>query len=187
MKSDLDALGALGDAGWYSIRAILWTNDYELPKTVTALGDPEFNEAGVILSCGASLSWKDGRVATFYCSFLANMAMDIVAIGSKGNLRVHDFVIPFQENVAPFYTVEGSCFGELARSIHPAPSEHQVNTDLPQEALMVTEFSNLVGSIKGEGSKPEKKWPTISRKTQLVVDAVKASIEKGFEPVEIIY
>lgn len=180
VKSDLDALGALGDAGWYSIRAILWTSDYELPKTVTALRDPEFNEAGVILSCGASLSWKDGRVATFYCSFLANMAMDIVASGSKGNLRVHDFV-------APFYTVEGSWIGELATSIHPAPSEHQVNTDLPQEALMVKEFSNLVGSIKGKGSKPEKKWPTISRKTQLVVDAVKASIEKGFEPVEIIY
>lgn len=187
VKSDLDALGALGDAGWYSIRAILWTSDYELPKTVTALRDPEFNEAGVILSCGASLSWKDGRVATFYCSFLANMAMDIVASGSKGNLRVHDFVIPFQENVAPFYTVEGSWFDELATSIHPSPSEHQVNTDLPQEALMVKEFSNLVGSIKGKGSKPEKKWPTISRKTQLVVDAVKASIEKGFEPVEVIY
>jgi len=33
--------------------------------------------------------------------------------------------------------------------------------------------------------KPEKKWPEITRKTQLVLDAVKASIEKGFKPVEI--
>lgn len=187
VKSDLDALGALGDAGWYSIRAILWVTDYELPKTVTALRDPEMNEAGVILSCGASLSWKEGRVATLYCSFLTNMTMDIVASGSKGNLRVHDFVIPFQENVAPFYTVEGSRFGELAKSIHPAPSEQQVRTDLPQEALMVKEFSDLVTSIKEKGCKPEKKWATISRKTQLVVNAVKASIEKGFEPVEVIY
>ncbi|CAN4122172.1 unnamed protein product [Withania somnifera] len=187
VKSDLDALGALGDAGWYSIRAILWTTDYELPKTVTALRNPELNEAGVILSCGASLSWEDGRVATFYCSFLANMAMDIVAGGSKGHLRVHDFVIPFQENVAPFYTVEDSRFGELARAIHPAPSEQQVRTDLPQEALMVKEFSNLVGNIKGKGSNPDTRWPTITRKTQLVVDAVKASIDKGFEPVEVIY
>nr|XP_009795363.1 PREDICTED: uncharacterized oxidoreductase At4g09670-like [Nicotiana sylvestris] len=105
----------------------------------------------------------------------------------KQNLRVHDFVIPFQENVAPFYTVESSRFGELPTSIHPAPSEQNVSTDLPQEALMVKEFSNLVRSIKGEGCKPEKKWPTISRKTQLVVDAVKASIDKGFEPVEVVY
>ncbi|KAF3652463.1 putative 17.9 kDa class I heat shock protein-like [Capsicum annuum] len=186
VKADLDALGALGDAGWYSIRAILWTADYELPQTVTALRDPVLNEAGVILSCGATLSWKDGRVATFNCSFVTNMAMDIFASGTKGNLRVHDFVIPFLENVAPFYTEEGSSFGELATSIHPAPSEQQVRTDLPQEALMIKEFSNLVGSIKGKGCKPEKKWPTISRKTQLVVDAAKASIEKGFEPVEVI-
>ncbi|XP_059279888.1 uncharacterized oxidoreductase At4g09670-like [Lycium ferocissimum] len=187
VKPDLDALGALGDAGWYSIRAILWATDYELPKTVTALRDPELNEAGVILSCGASLSWKDGRVATFHCSFLTNMSMDIVVSGTTGNLRVHDFVIPFQENVAPFYTVEGSKFGELLLAIYPAPSEQEVSTDLSQEALMVEEFSNLVESVRGQGCKPENKWPIISRKTQLVVDAVKASIEKGFEPVEVVY
>ncbi|PHT50588.1 hypothetical protein CQW23_10335 [Capsicum baccatum] len=187
VKADLDGLGALGDAGWYTIRAILWATDYELPKTVTALRGPEWNEAGVILSCGASLNWKDGKVASFYCSFLTNMAMDIVVSGTKGNLRVHDFVIPFQENVAPFYTVEGSRFGELAISIQPAPSEQQVRIDLPQEAFMIKEFSNLVGNIKEKGCKPDNKWPTISRKTQLVVDAVKASIENGFEPVEVIY
>ncbi|KAG6422971.1 hypothetical protein SASPL_113354 [Salvia splendens] len=57
---------------------------------------------------------------------------------------------------------------------------------LPQEVLMVKEFSRLVGSIKYDGAKPEKKWPTLSRKTQLVLDAVKASIDKGYETVEII-
>ncbi|CAK9145454.1 unnamed protein product [Ilex paraguariensis] len=87
IKLDLDALGALGDTGWYCTRGILWANEYELPKTVTALPEPEYNEACVILSCGAS---------------------------------------------------------------------------------------------------PEKKWPTISRKTQLVIDGVMASIEKGFAPVEVV-
>ncbi|GJQ91185.1 hypothetical protein Tco_0002324 [Tanacetum coccineum] len=56
INPNLDSLGALGDTGWYSIRAILWANDYELPKTVTAFRDPEYNELGVILSCGASLN-----------------------------------------------------------------------------------------------------------------------------------
>ncbi|XP_076900606.1 putative oxidoreductase At4g09670 [Bidens hawaiensis] len=45
VKPDLDALGALGDNGWYAIRAILWANDYELPNTVTAFRDPVYNEA----------------------------------------------------------------------------------------------------------------------------------------------
>lgn len=185
VKPDLDALGTLGDTGWYCTRAILWAADYELPKTVTALREPEFNEAGVIMSCGASLSWGDGKIATFSCSFLTNLTMDITCGGTKGNLRIHDFVIPFQENVGQFYAASKSKFAELALGCEPIPSEHAVMTDLPQEALMVSEFARLAANIERNGSKPEKKWPTISRKTQLVLDAVKASIEKGFEPVEV--
>ncbi len=187
VKSDLDALGALGDTGWYCIRAILWATNYELPKTVTAVCNPEFNEAGVILSCGAFLCWEDGKVANFYCSFLTNLTMDITVLGTKGNLHVHDFVIPFRENVGPFHAVANSRWAELSIGCEPIPSENIIATDLPQEALMVTEFSRLVGNIKRNGGKPEKKWPTLSRKTQVVIDAVMASIERGFEAVEVVY
>ncbi|XP_059658693.1 uncharacterized oxidoreductase At4g09670-like [Cornus florida] len=186
VKPDLDAYGALGDAGWYCIRASLWAADYDLPKTVTALREPDFNEAGVILSCGASLWWEDGRIATFYCSFLTNFSMDLTALGTKGYLRVHDFAGPFQENVGTFFIASNSKFGERALGCEPIPGEHIVTTDLPQEALMVTEFATLVNGIKSNGLKPEKKWPTLSRKTQLVLDAVKGSIANGFEPVEIV-
>ncbi|CAK9161802.1 unnamed protein product [Ilex paraguariensis] len=186
IKPDLDALGALGDTGWYCTRAILWANEYELPKTVTALPEPEYNEAGVILSCGALLRWTDGKTATFYCSFLTNLTMDITALGTNGYLCVHDFVIPFQENGAPFYEASNSRFANLAIGIEPVPSEHAIDTDLPQEALMVQVFANLVAGINEKGASPEKKWPTISRKTQLVIDAVMASIEKDFEPVEVV-
>lgn len=185
VKPDLDALGALGDEGWYCIRAILWANDYQLPKTVTALRDVEFNEAGVILSCGASMTFQNGTLATFYCSFLANLTMDISALGTNGYLRVHDFIIPFQENVGPFYVNPNSKFAALSIGIEPAPTECSVRTDLPQEALMVKEFSSLALKINGHGSEPEKKWVIISRKTQMIVDAVVESIKKGFEPVEI--
>ncbi|KAA8537989.1 hypothetical protein F0562_027431 [Nyssa sinensis] len=185
VKPDLDALGALGDAGWYCIRAILWAVNYELPKTVTALPGADFNEAGVILSCGSTLHWADGKAATFYCSFLTNLSMDIIPLGTKGTLRVHDFVVPLQEKVAPFYVSSNSRFMELALGCEPIPGEHAVTTELPQEALMVREFAGLIGSIKS-GSKPEKKWPILSRKTQMVLDAVKVSIERGFKPVEVV-
>ncbi|CAL5332902.1 unnamed protein product [Camellia sinensis] len=185
VKPDLDGLGCLGDAGWYCTRAILWAADYELPKTVTALREPELNEVGVLITCGASLSWGDGRIATFYCSFLTNMTMDITCGGTKGNLRIHDFVIPFQENVGQFYTASKSTFAQLSLGCGPIPSEHAVTTDLPQEALMVSVFAGLISSIERNDSKPEKKWPAISRKTQLVLDAVISSIQKGFQPVEV--
>ncbi|XP_077213894.1 putative oxidoreductase At4g09670 [Tasmannia lanceolata] len=185
VKPDLDSLGALGDVGWYCIRSILWAADYELPKTVTAIRDPVLNKSGVILSAGSSLLWEDGKLATFHCSFLSNLAIDLSVHGTKGTLHLHDFVVPFEEKTASFSFASETGFKELATGWDQLPSEHIVTTDLPQEALMVKEFARLVGSIKESGSKPDKKWPTISRKTQLVLDSVKASIDKGFEPINI--
>lgn len=185
VKPDLDGLGSLGDAGWYCIRSILWAADFEVPETVTALTGPVLNEAGVLLSCGASLRWKDGKVATFHCSFLSHLTMDITAIGTKGTLHVHDLIIPFQEEEASFSLASQSSFTDLVTGWVPKPSEHVVTTELPQEAHMVKEFSSLVAAVKTKGSKPEMKWPTISRKTQLVLDSVKLSIKQGLVAVEV--
>ncbi|XP_011100831.1 uncharacterized oxidoreductase At4g09670-like [Sesamum indicum] len=186
VKPDLDALGALGDVGWYCIRSILWAVDFELPKSVLALRGTVLNSSGVILACSASLLWEDGKTATFHCSFLANLTMDVTVVGTNGTLHFHDFVIPFEEKKASFSTSIKSGFNELVTGWEPKPSQHTVTTELPQEALMLSEFSRLVGSIKFENAKPEKKWPMLSRKTQLVLDAVKASIERGYETVEVM-
>ncbi|XP_020979751.1 uncharacterized oxidoreductase At4g09670 [Arachis ipaensis] len=185
VKPDLDALGALGDTGWYCVRAILWASKYELPKSATALHKPTYNDAGVILACAASLSWEDDKVATFYCSFLTNVSMDIIVMGTKGSLRVHDYIIPNQEKEAKFSTSSNSNWVELSIGWAPNPSDNVFYNDLPQEVHMVKEFARLVGAIKYNNSKPEDTWPVISRKTQLVIDAVKTSIDNGLEPVEI--
>uniref|UniRef100_A0A1D1XGD2 Putative oxidoreductase At4g09670 n=1 Tax=Anthurium amnicola TaxID=1678845 RepID=A0A1D1XGD2_9ARAE len=186
VKPDLDALGALGDVGWYCIRSILWAADYELPKTAIALRSPVTNTTGVILSCGSSLVWEDGKVATFHCSFLSHLTMELSVVGTRGTLRLGDFVIPFDEDSASFTFATDAGFTELSTGWQPLPSDHVVNTDLPQETRMVMEFSRLVRNIKDSASKPDKQWPDKTRKTQLVLDAVKASIEKGFEPVDIV-
>lgn len=107
-------------------------------------------------------------------------------MGSRGTLHLSDFVIPFEENSANFSFASDSGFSELVTGWQPLPSQHVVATDMPQEVRMVSEFSRLVGEIKNSGSKPESKWPEITRKTQLVVDAVKASIDMGFVPVDIV-
>ncbi|XP_042520315.1 uncharacterized oxidoreductase At4g09670-like [Macadamia integrifolia] len=186
VKPDLDGLGALGDLGWYCIRAILWAVDYELPKTVTSLRGAILNEAGVILACGSSLQWEDGKTVTFHCSFLSNLTMDLTLVGTKGTVHVHDFVNPCDEKTSLFSTASKTGFTDFATGWDPLPSKSVVATDLlPQDACMVKEVSRLVESIKEGGSKPESMWPSISRKTQLVLDAVKESIEKGFEPVQV--
>ncbi|KAF7036214.1 hypothetical protein CFC21_046944 [Triticum aestivum] len=185
VKPDLDGLGVLGDIGWYCIRGILWAVDYELPKNVVALHHPVKNQAGVLLACGASLYWADGKVATFHCSFLTNLTMDLTVVGTNGTIHVTDLVIPYEEKSAPFSVASKTNFAELSTGWDPHPSKHVVTTDLPQEGLMVQEFCRLVQGIRDAGVKPEGKWPGITRKTQIVVDAVKASIDNGFESVDV--
>ncbi|KAK8930629.1 hypothetical protein KSP39_PZI017051 [Platanthera zijinensis] len=180
VKPDLDVLGALGDTGWYCIRSILWANDYQLPQTAIAFPNPVKNDAGVLLSCDASLHWEDGRVATLSCSFLHNLTMDLTVIGTEGTIHLDDFLIPFVENAAHFIFASESAIGWKS-------AKHVVSTVLPQEALMVAEFSRLVVAIKYSGAKPDGVWPAISRKTQVVMDAVKASIDNGSQPVQIVF
>ncbi|KNA12908.1 hypothetical protein SOVF_121650 [Spinacia oleracea] len=187
VKPDLDALGALGDVGWYCIRAILWAANYELPKFVTALRNPIRNDDGVLLSCDAALHWEDGKIATFHCSFLSHLTMDITVIGTNGTLHVNDFLIPYKASEVSFKTASKCWFTDKALEWTHKSSEQVVSTDLPQEVLMVKEFSGLVDGIKFRDLAPEMKWPTISRKTQLVIDAVKVSIDKGLQAVEVVY
>ncbi|CAN6974380.1 unnamed protein product [Brassica rapa subsp. trilocularis] len=172
VKPGLDGLGALGDAGWYTIQGSLLANSFRLPKTVTGLPGHVLNDAGIVLSCGALLDWEEGVTATIYCSFLANVTMEITAIGTKGTLRVHDFVIPFQETEASFTTSTIACL-----------SEHKTMNEIPQEACMVIEFARLVGEIKDRGAKPDGFWLSFSRKTQVIVDAVKESLDNNLERV----
>ncbi|XP_008810257.1 uncharacterized oxidoreductase At4g09670-like [Phoenix dactylifera] len=184
-KPDLDSLGALGDLGWYCIGAILWAVGYELPAFVTALPALHLNQAGVILSCASSFHWDDGKVATFHCSFLSQVTMDLSVHGTMGSLQVEDLAIPYQEDSASFEFNSGAHFAELHIGWSPKPDKVTVAADLPQEALMVSEFARLVQMIRSSHRRPDPKWPDISRRTQLLVDAVKQSIENNFKPVNL--
>lgn len=187
VKPDLDALGALGDLGWYCIEAVLWAKDNQLPTTATALPDITKNSAGVILSFTASIQWEplDHTVATIHCSFLSHTSMDLSISASNGTMRCNDYIIPYAENSASFEFTSGAKFAELHIGWSVSPEEVRVVSQLPQEALMVQELSRLAKGIKEFGHHPDRKWPDISRNTQLVLDAVKKSIDLGCKPVNL--
>ncbi|XP_030521907.1 uncharacterized oxidoreductase At4g09670-like [Rhodamnia argentea] len=181
VKPDLDSLGALGDLGWYCIGAFLWAAGFELPSAASALPDVTHSSAGVILSCSAVLYWGSAHetAATFHCSFLAHASMDLAVVGSNGSLHLKDFTIPIEEGSASFEFTPGAKFVDLHIGWSAKPEKVLVPAELPQEALMIREFASLVQGIRDSGRSPESKWPEISRKTQLVLDAVNKSIDGG--------
>ncbi|CAN1132396.1 Uncharacterized oxidoreductase At4g09670 [Linum perenne] len=182
---NLDSLGALGDVGWYCAYSILWATDYSLPKTVSATPSAVISDAGVILACGASLQWTDGKSANFHCSFLTNFTSTVTAMGTKATLQVTDYVIPMAEEAAAFTVAVETGFDEIVTKWEKGlPGKVVVENELPQEVCMVREMSRLVASVKGGGG-VDRRWGERSRKVQMVLDAVKESIENGYQPVEI--
>ncbi|XP_015956642.1 uncharacterized oxidoreductase At4g09670 [Arachis duranensis] len=126
---------------------------------------------------GASL-WAKGYQLPA-TSFLSHTSMDLAICGSNGSLHVRDFIIPYQEHVASFDFTFGAKFVDLHIGWNVKPEEVHVANVLPQEALMVQEFASLVATG------PDNKWPQITRKTQLVVDAVNKSLDLGCKPVSL--
>eukprot|EP00244_Chara_vulgaris_P000183 TRINITY_DN1028_c0_g1_i2.p1 TRINITY_DN1028_c0_g1~~TRINITY_DN1028_c0_g1_i2.p1 ORF type:complete len:390 (-),score=73.23 TRINITY_DN1028_c0_g1_i2:439-1566(-) len=178
MHKDLDGLGALGDLLWYCVRAVLWTMDYELPKEVRARPHTVFNDQGVIAQCGADLFWENGTVSFVECSFSAGLRQTLEINGTTGLLTVMDFVLPSVENTAAFEIRRRSSNREDYGHIVDI-ERYEVQSDLPQEALMVKQMAQLARRLKNRTGVVDNHWPDIARKTQLVLNVIEESIKAG--------
>ncbi|RZC57557.1 hypothetical protein C5167_004860, partial [Papaver somniferum] len=177
VKPELDALGVLRDVGWYCIGAILWATDNLLPNTVMALPGPIRNEA--------EEDNQEEKVATFYCSFLSNVCLDLSLHGTNGTIHLKDHIIPCKESSASFEFASGAQFTKLQLGWTVEPKKIEVVSEVPQETTMVQEFARLVGNIKTHGSCPEDKWSASSRNIQIVIDAINKSLDLGCKNVDM--
>jgi predicted dehydrogenase len=165
MDGALEPLGCLGDLGWYCIRFALWTMNWQMPRRIEGrlISRAGKKPAGVPVEFSAELFF-DGDVSSgFYCSFLTAYRNWADISGTKGHLRVADFVLP----------VIGSetAFEVNNRNI---PSDNSAgNPSTAQETNMIRNFSEQVlsGPLNEE-------WPMWALKTQQVVDACFAAAQK---------
>ena len=161
MIPELEPMGAIGDAGWYNMRAIV---DYINPNTelkaVSAFirRDPETKAA--IAGTGI-LSFKDGSSSTFSCAFDAGSSTSEVRIvGDQGNIDIPGFI-----------THDGDNSGSYTHSRRKKPTETiKVEAPRPDAAILFENFSAIV-----HDPSLRKKWETKSERTQELLDAVWAS------------
>lgn len=181
----MGTFGAIGIMVWNCLGVVLWSKDYKLPSSVTALPGLTRTSDGVILSCTASIHYDqpESSVAVIHCSLLSSTTMDLEITGSGGSLQVRDLVVPFEETSAAFNVTLGAKFTECHLGWTVKPEDVTVDCQRPQDALMVEEFAGLVKDIVRRGCQPDCKWPEISRKTQVVLDALNESIDLGCRPV----
>ncbi len=190
VSSELEPHGCLGDLGWYTIRFCLWAMNYQLPTHVTARQLASFGRADsprpVPLEFSAELFFPAGVSAGFYCSFQTEHQQWVHLSGSKGSLRVADFVLPYFGAESRFeitnsaFEVNGCRFDMEERSREVKTLEHSNNHPTAQECRMIQTFSQnvLTGNI-------DPHWGEIALKTQQVLDACYESALNDGRPVAL--
>jgi predicted dehydrogenase len=172
----LEPLGCLGDLGWYGIRFALWAMKWQMPVEVSGrilsqTADSP-NAQSVPTAFSGELIFPDGVSADFHCSFLAEHHQWANLTGTKGYVRVPDFVLPFSGSGLAFEvnqiksSVEG-CDWRLAHAVRSfAFAESGDNPATTQEANMFRNFSKQVLSRH-----INEEWPRAALLTQQVANA----------------
>jgi len=178
-KASGDPLGCLGDLGWYCIRAILWSYNYEMPVSVVAHHGAIFNEEGVPTAISGTLLFSKGRRGTFTCSFDCALTQRLHIGGKDGTLVLDDFVIPKNDKKAEFVISKNHGLAKFDLTDITERDVVVVENELPQEALMWKAFADCVLKIK-TGQECENTWQELAGKTQRIVSAIMESAKSGY-------
>ena len=157
----LEPMGAIGDLGWYSVRAAL---EYRPPDATAHAVDARLRRdpaSGAAIAGAGVLEFDDGSTSTWTCGFDTGAAViELRLAGPAGVIRVDDFLGQDEDGSAAYRLHERGEAGTTVR----------VASDLPGPALMFDDFAAAVR----EPSLREH-WMTASERTQRLLDAVWAA------------
>jgi predicted dehydrogenase len=137
----LEPYGAIGDAGWYNMRAAV---EYTAPG-VKVIGLDAYvrrdKRSKAVISGSGVIAFSDGSTNTWNCGFESGAAnMDLRISGSSGQFSLRDFVFSPGDG-APEYEYRKGGFGADATS-----ERMQVPSEKPPAAIMFENFAAMVGN-----------------------------------------
>jgi predicted dehydrogenase len=175
VNGDLEPFGCLGDLGWYCIRFALWVMREQMPRQVSGR---ILSEAGAVkgrasvpAEFSGELLFENGVSSGFYCSFVTANEQWAQVSGSKGYLRVPDFVVPFFGCEAAFdvnnavHNVIGCDFNMEAHWRRFAVPEYSNSHPTAQETNL---FRNFTAQVRS--GKLNESWFDMALKTQQVMN-----------------
>jgi len=160
LKPKLEPYGAIGDAGWYNMRAAV---EYCAPGVGIASIDAylrRHKETGAAVSGSGVIVFDDGSTTTWNCGFESGAGiMDLRISGAAGVIKLNDFLSQRRGDHAGVYQyLQG--WGREGEQI-------EVPSTKPGAALMFEDFSAMAGN-------DEMREASIhaSERTQSLLDAV---------------
>ncbi len=166
MNPALEPYGAIGDAGWYNMRAAV---EYLSPNVEIASVDAHLrrqSQTNAAVSGSGVIVFNDGSTTTWNCGFESGAGiMDLRISGASGVIKLDDFLSQRPKDQPADYEYRQGW--NNSRQI-------EVATAMPEAALMFEDFAAMVGD-------PEWLEASIraSERTQEWLDAIwNSAIEK---------
>jgi predicted dehydrogenase len=158
MRPDLEPYGAIGDAGWYNMRAAA---EY-MPQDLSIASVDAYlrrGETGAAVSGSGVIVFEDGSTTTWNCGFESGAGiMDLRISGAKGVIKLDDFLSQRREDNAGVYEY---------RSGWRDREDVVITSDKPGAALMFQDFASMV-----ENPEWREASIRISERTQYLLDAI---------------
>ena len=174
LDGTLEPMAALGDVGWYAIRASLLALPDAKPIGAQCFG---LNNQGAKDMMGA-ISFEGGAVAMIEAAFGVANRQKLEIIGSEKTIEIPDFAIPNDPMTS--FTVRQLHKGVFDTSAEELPYHFENSY---QTVAMIRRFSYIAGA---GNALLEPVWGEWSVRTMAVLDACMASIAKGGAQVSIV-
>jgi predicted dehydrogenase len=186
----LEPDGCVGDQGWYCIRFALWVMGWTLPRRVSGriLAEHARPDGGrpVPVEFSGELFFDGGVTATFYCSFLTELEQHVTVSGTRGYLRLTDFVVPADGKEIAFETGRAGLIFQGSDCIVDVKTRRWT-VDEPSHGQPGAQETNLFRNFAAAvlAGKRNEAWPQMALKTQLVMEACLKSARAGSGLVEL--
>lgn len=137
---ELEPYGAIGDAGWYNMRAAVeyLSPEVELVSTNAVLRRDE--ETGAAISGSGVMLFDDGSTSTWNCGFdSGGVVMDLRITGGRGVVNIDNFLSQDPDFSASYQLKRGGWGPNAIRR------KATVNSDKAGSVLMFEDFAAMVG------------------------------------------
>jgi len=163
----LEPTGALGDMGWYAMRAVV---EYLQPAADLASAAVATHTAddGAIIHAAGQLVFGDGKTSSFDVGYrVGALVQDLHLLGTAGALAMDDFVLDRQSSFAFDNADAPAGFTHRAGADGaPAPRLERVANDIPQHVRMLDAFAD---AVRQGGD--QTRWGQAALATQRLLDA----------------
>ena len=163
-NTELEPMGAIGDAGWYNMRAAV---EYLPPDVVLDTVSAHLRrdrETGAAISGTGVLDFTDGSTSTWNCGFDSGaVVMDLRITGTGGVINIDDFLSQNRDGSADLlYRKGGWSRGES--------EEINIPSAKPGAALM---FEDMAAAAADPSLRDQ--WMSATERTQALLDAAWAA------------